>query len=101
MHIISQSRLRKFWLKHPQSEVGLRVWYKIANKAKWQKPSDVRRIFANKVDIVKSFTVFDIGGNKYRLITYIDYERNKIFIRDVLTHSEYDKNKWKQDTWYE
>lgn len=100
MHVISQSRLKKFWLKHPQAEVGLRIWYKISSKAKWQLPTDVQQTFNNKVDIVKNFTVFNIGGNKYRLITYIDYERNKIFIRDVLTHSEYDKNRWKQDNWY-
>jgi mRNA interferase HigB len=50
---------------------------------------------------VQNFTVFDIGGNKYRLITYIDYEKNKIFIRNILTHAEYDKEQWKKDNWYE
>ena len=80
MHVISKSKLKKFWLKHPQAEVGLQVWYKIAVKSKWKAPIDIQKIFADKVDIVNNFTVFDIGGNKYRLITYIDYKRNKIFI---------------------
>ena len=101
MHVISQSRLREFYIEHPQAKVGLQVWYKIASKAKWETPSDVQQVFANKVDIVKNFTVFDIGGNKYRLITYIDYQKNKVFIRNVLTHAEYDKEQWKKDTWYE
>jgi mRNA interferase HigB len=57
----------------------------------------VQQVFANKVDIVQNFTVFDIGGNKYRLITYIDYKKNKIFIRNILTHTEYDKEQWKKD----
>lgn len=51
----------------------------------------MQQIFASRLDIVKNFTVFDIDSNKYRLITYIDYKRNKIFVRDILTHSEYDK----------
>jgi mRNA interferase HigB len=100
MHIISQSRLKDFWLKHPQAKVGLQVWYKITSKARWQTPNDVQQVFANKVDIVQNFTVFDIGGNKYRLITYIDYKKNKIFIRNILTHTEYDKEQWKKDNWY-
>ena len=100
MHVISQSRLKEFWLKHPQAKIGLQVWCKIASKARWKTPNDIQQVFADKVDIVKKFTVFDIGGNKYRLITYIDYEKNKIFIRDVLTHAEYDKNRWKKDSWY-
>jgi len=101
MHIISQSRLRDFWLKHPQAKVGLQIWYKIVSKAKWKNPNDIRQVFADKVDIVKNFTVFDIGGNKYRLITYIDFERNKVFMRNILTHADYDKNRWKKDSWYQ
>jgi mRNA-degrading endonuclease HigB of HigAB toxin-antitoxin module len=50
MHIISQSRLKDFWLKHPQAKVGLQVWYKITSKARWQTPNDVQQVFANKVD---------------------------------------------------
>lgn len=60
----------------------------------------MQQVFGNRIDVVENFTVFDIGGNKYRLITYIDYVKNKIFIRHVLTHAEYDREQWKKDNWY-
>ncbi len=99
MHIISQSTLRKFWTTHPQSKVGLRYWYKLANEHKWQSFDDIRKIFPC-ADLVGNFIVFNISGNNYRLITYIDFPKGKVFIREVLTHAEYDKNKWKKDDWY-
>ncbi|MDJ0600805.1 MAG: type II toxin-antitoxin system HigB family toxin [Crocosphaera sp.] len=99
MHIISQSTLRKFWTIHPQSKVGLRQWYKLANNHKWQNINDIRKIFPS-ADIVGNFIIFNISGNNYRLITYIDFQKSKVFIREILTHAEYDKNKWKKDDWY-
>ncbi|OTP80603.1 hypothetical protein PAMC26510_01395 [Caballeronia sordidicola] len=54
----------------------------------------MKRTF-NTVDYVAPFTVFDVGGNKYRVITDIHYNRKKVYIRYVLTHAEYDRNKWK------
>ncbi len=99
MHIISQSTLKIFWKIHPQSEVGLRYWYKLANEDKWQSFDDIRKIFPS-ADLVSNFIVFNISGNHYRLITYIDFPKGKVFIREVLTHAEYDKNKWKKDDWY-
>ena len=99
MHIISQSTLRKFWTTHPQSKVGLRYWYKLVNEHKWQSFDDIRKIFPC-ADLVGNFIVFNISGNNYRLITYIDFPKGKVFIREVLTHAEYDKNKWKKDDWY-
>jgi mRNA interferase HigB len=50
-------------------------------------------------DQVGKLTIFNIAGNKYRLITFVDYRYQKVFIRDVLTHAEYDKEKWKRDPW--
>ena len=80
-----------------------RRWWGIMMR---RKGADVRSslltisksVFAAKVDQVKQFTVFDIGGNKFRLITVIDYDRKKVFIRHVLTHKEYDQEKWKKDS---
>jgi mRNA interferase HigB len=99
MHIITKNRLKEFWVKYPDSKTSLITWYKIAKKANWENPDDIRKIY-NSVDFVDKFTIFDIGGNKYRLITFIDYKSRKIFIRHILSHKEYDKNKWKQDPWF-
>jgi len=99
MHIISLSKLKQFWQKHPNSEPNLRSWFKLTTEHQWRNFNDVRICFPS-ADLVGNLTVFNIGGNEYRLITYIDYKYNKVFIRDVLTHSEYNKNKWKNDNWY-
>ncbi len=100
MHVISIRKLKQFWLNHPTSEGSLRYWYKTTTQHRWLCFNDVCKTFPS-VDKVKNFVVFNIGGNNFRLITYIDYQRNKVFIRDVLTHAEYDKDNWKKDDWYQ
>lgn len=100
MHIISKSVLTQFWEKHPQSKTSLIVWHKVVTSAHWKNFSDLRCTYAS-ADQVKNFTVFNIGGNKYRLIAFIDYEKQKVFIRHILLHKDYDKNKWKEDPWFQ
>ncbi|MGG6241915.1 type II toxin-antitoxin system HigB family toxin [Nodosilinea sp. AN01ver1] len=100
MHIITRARLAAFWEKHPDSKTSLLLWYKLTLTVRWQNLTEVRRVFPT-ADPVGNLTVFNIGGNKYRLITLIDYTYQKVFIRNVLTHAEYDKNNWKKDNWYE
>lgn len=100
MHIISFTKLKRFWLNHATAEESLRYWYKLAKHHQWQCFNDIRQTFPS-ADQVKNFVVFNIGGNKFRLITYIDYHSKKVFIRDVLTHAEYDKDNWKKDDWYQ
>ena len=97
MHVISQKALREFWKLHALAEEPLRAWHRLMEKTDFDEPEAVKRIFGKKVDQVAQFTVFDIGGNKYRLITVIDFEWKKVFIRNVLTHREYDEDKWKKD----
>lgn len=99
MHIISKTRLKQGWEKHSQAEVGLRAWYKIASQSRWMHFDDVRQSFPH-ADLVGQLTVFNIGGNKYRLITKIDFSKGKIYIRHVLTHAEYNKGNWEKDTWF-
>jgi mRNA interferase HigB len=99
MHIISTSQLKKFWEKHPSSKTSLRLWCKVAETTDWQNLIEVKEAFSS-ADPVGNLTVFNIGGNKYRLITFIDYKYKKIFIRNILTHTEYDEDVWKKDTWY-
>jgi mRNA interferase HigB len=97
MHVISRKKLREFSAVHPDAETALQAWFKIARKARWTGPSAVQGAFGRRVDQVVQFTIFDIGGNKYRLIAVIDFDRQKVFIRNVLTHKEYDTDKWKDD----
>ncbi len=99
MHIITRSRLVEFWEKHSNSEASLRLWYKLASLSQWQNFVELRQAFPS-ADQVGNFTVFNIGGNNFRLIVLVDYNYQKVFIRHVLTHAEYDKEDWKNDPWY-
>jgi mRNA interferase HigB len=99
MHIITRVRLKEFWEKHPNAEISLRLWYKLTSLAQWQNFVELRQVFPS-ADQVENLTVFNIGGNNYRLITLVDYEYKKVFIRHVLTHAEYDKQNWKNDEWF-
>lgn len=100
MHIISMRRLREFWARHPQTEIPLRAWHTQVRHARWKHFANVRFDFPS-ADQVGRLTVFNISGNKYRLIVRIEFEKQRVYIRSVMTHSEYNKNKWKQDEWFE
>jgi len=96
MHVISKKNLREFWEEHPRARAPLEAWYQIAKRAKWENVADVRKTF-NSVERVGRLVVFDIGGNKYRLIAAIHFNRGKLFVRHMLTHAEYDEAKWKNN----
>ncbi len=100
MRVIAKGMLVKFWEIHEQARKPLEEWWALAAKARWTNFDDVRRIFASS-DQVKAKSgntvyVFNIGGNKYRLIAAIHYKSQKVFIREVLTHEEYSKGTWKE-----
>lgn len=99
MHIISYYRLREYAQKHNDCREALENWYKIASKAVWLNLVEVQSIFPT-AEAVGNFTVFNIKGNKYRLIVSIDYEVQLIYIKYVLTHAEYDKETWKNDPYF-
>ena len=94
MHIISKKKLREFWEKYPKAKSPLEAWYQVARHAEWEQFADVRKTF-NTADLVGRFVVFDIGGNKYRLIASVHFNRRKVYIRNVLTHDEYDRGAWR------
>lgn len=94
MHVITQRPLREFWTRHPRAETPLKTWFRRAKKAAWDSFADVRADYP-AADQVGRFTVFDIGGNKYRLVVVVHFNRGKLFVRHVLTHAEYDDGKWK------
>lgn len=95
MHIITKRRLSEFWFKHTDSERPLRIWYGVCKKTEFRNFAELKRAFRT-VDKVGPFTVFDIGGNKWRLVTVIHYNTGKIYVRAVLTHREYDQEHWKK-----
>ena len=96
MHVISKKKLREFWEEHPRAKSALEGWHQVAKNAEWETFLDVRQTF-NTADQVGRFTVFDIGGNKFRLIAVIHFNRQKLYVRHVLTHAEYDEKKWKDE----
>jgi mRNA interferase HigB len=98
MRIIRERRLREFANVYPDAGTSLEAWRKIVKNARWTSFADVRATLAT-ADVVGKLTVFNIGGNKYRLIAFIDYDRHIVFIRAVLTHSQYDRGGWKHDSW--
>jgi mRNA interferase HigB len=95
MHVITKARLMEFWAKHPEAEHPLDGWYRLMCKETFTDFAHLRATFPS-ADLVGVFTVFNIGGNKYRLITAIHYNRSKVYIRHVLTHAEYDRGDWKR-----
>src|SRR5438067_1064379 len=94
MHVISRKRLREFWAEHPDAEGPLSEWFRVASRAEWRKFAEVRA-YHPAADLVEGFVVFNIAGNKYRLIIDIYYEDQVILVRRVLTHKDYDKGHWK------
>lgn len=92
MQIIARRTLRLFWQRHPAAETPLRAWYGIVDKAEWSGPADVKAMFGTGVDFVgDNRVIFDIGGNKYRLIVHVSYPFRRVLIKFVGTHREYDR----------
>jgi mRNA interferase HigB len=99
MHVISRRILREFCEAHADSCDVLYDWYRVATKAEWKNLVEVQAIYP-KAESVGNFTVFNIKGNNYRLIVDIIYETQRIYIKYILTHAEYDKDKWKNDPYF-
>lgn len=95
MHVISQKRIVDAKEKYPEAKTAFDGWYRLISANEFKSFSEIKSCFRS-VDKVGDFYVFNIGGNKYRLIAVIHFNRNKIYIREVLTHDEYDQNKWKR-----
>ena len=94
MHIITRRRLVNFWRIHPEARASLQHWFAIVRKTDYASFAALRATFPS-ADQVNRLTVFNIGGNKFRLIAAIHYNRKKVYIRHVLTHAEYDRGGWR------
>lgn len=91
MHIISRSTLSEFWEKHRDAEIPLRIWFKRVEKAKWKSVQELKKDFSSADYVGNNRIVFDIKGNKYRIVVVVFFDGQKVFIRFVGKHSEYDK----------
>ncbi len=99
MHVISIRSLRDDAAMYPDVKKQVDSWNATVKKAEWQNLEDVRKIYRD-AEAVGNFTVFNIKGNEYRLIVGIDYETQTVYYKYFLTHAEYDKDKWKNDSYF-
>jgi mRNA interferase HigB len=91
MRIIARKRLREFWLQHPDAQASLEAWYADVKQAEWKTPADIKNIYRNASIVASNRAVFNIKGNKYRLVVAVQYEYGIVYIRFIGTHPEYDK----------
>lgn len=94
MHVIAKPMLVKFWSRHPDTKGPLGAWLRLMQSQSFASFVELKRVFAS-ADRVAGLTVFDIGGNKYRLVAAIHYNRGKVYLRALMTHAEYDRAHWK------
>ena len=94
MRIVSKAAIAEFSRTHKDAVESLLHWYGVTKRAAWRHLVDVRADFPH-ADAVDIFTVFNISGNKYRLVSVIKYRWRNVYIRHVLTHAEYDEGRWK------
>ena len=95
MHVISRKRLNEFAGEHPDTKTSLAHWFGLMKHGLFSNFIELRDTFPS-ADQVGKLTVFNIGGNKVRLIAAIHYNRQKVYVRSVLTHAEYDEESWKE-----
>jgi mRNA interferase HigB len=95
VNVISKRGLRKLIAKHPGAEAELLDWYRVTNAAEWSCFADVRRTFPGS-DLIGEVLVFNIGGNRYRLIATVFFAAREIYLKALLTHKEYDREGWKK-----
>lgn len=96
MRMISEKHIRSFYAEHAEAENVLRNWILTVRAADWRTFAEIRETF-NSADVYKQCVIFNVGGNNYRIIGMIEYEKHLVFIRAVLTHKDYDAGKWKPD----
>ena len=92
LNVIARSRLKAFWERYPKAETPLKTWYQLLSKGTWNGPADIKAAFGTNVDFVgDNRVIFDIGGNKYRVVVHIAYAFRTALIKFVGTHEEYDR----------
>jgi len=95
MRIIKRGALVQFWEQHPDAKASLESCYGVMRRANWRTPAKMKMVYPN-ADLVGRRTVFNIAGNKYRLIARVNYQAQRVFVLYILTHTDYDKGDWKR-----
>jgi mRNA interferase HigB len=95
VRVFTHRALLQFAARRPEAAEPPDFWYRIAKRARWSHLAGVRKVFPH-ADSVAKWTVFNVKGNKYRLVTEINYAKGFVFVRDFLTHAEYDRGAWKK-----
>lgn len=90
MRVIASSTLKSFWLEHPDAEQPLRAWYQEAKAAQWDDPSKVKSFYRTASILKAGRVVFNISGNRFRLVCQISYTSQIVFVKFVGTHEQYD-----------
>lgn len=96
MWIISQKRLKEFWRVEPRAQRPLREWYDVVSAAEWANFADVRSTYSS-ADLVGHCLVFNVSGNRYRLIARVFYRSHKVYVLKIMTHKDYDQTDWFHD----
>jgi len=94
VHVVSHKAIRLFCARYPHAKEPLDRWYRIAKGASWANFPEIKQTLRS-ADFVAPYVVFDIGGNKYRLIAEVNFGKKVLFVRHILTHKEYDQEAWK------
>jgi mRNA interferase HigB len=94
VRVIGYKTIEQFARQRPDARAALERWYKVVRSADWASFVEIRNTFRT-ADWVKPYLIFDIAGNKYRLIAEIEFQERTVLIRHILTHNEYDKGGWK------
>jgi mRNA interferase HigB len=95
LNVISFRRIRAFTSTHPEARLSLKAWFTTVKKSRWHNLAEVKQVYPT-ADLVARYTVFNVKGNKYRLVTRIVYRTQTVFIVAIMTHAEYDLGKWKE-----
>jgi mRNA interferase HigB len=92
MQVIARRTLREFWARYPHAEGPIRAWVAAAAKARWINPAEIKRQFGGTVDFVgDNRVIFDLGGNKYRLVVHVSFAFGRLLVKFIGTHAEYDR----------
>lgn len=90
MRVIAKRTLRQFWEQYPDAQGPLEAWHTETIKARWENPQQIKEQFGSASILKGGRVVFNIGGNKYRLVLAVDYGRQACYVKFIGTHRQYD-----------